>query len=127
MRKAGEIGLAEPVAMLVATAYEPRIDGETRPEEFERLVQEQQLRIREALTELTPDQGGKVESVALNAAEELHQSAEKFDVAGSKEVLQAALDRCNGATPLVLARERYTFYEPDRVAGPAGRPIGLWR
>lgn len=127
IQKAAETGLAEPVAMLVAAAYEPRIDGEERPEQFEQLVEKQQLRIRDALTELTADQGGKVESAVLSAAKELHRSAEMFDVAGSKEVLQAALARCNGAGPQSPPQERYTFNEPDRVTGPTGRPIGFWR
>lgn len=127
MQRAGEIGLAEPVAMLVATAYEPRIDGEELPEQFEQLVHEQQLRIRDTLAELTPDQGGKVESAALSAARELHQAADQFEVSGARRVLQAALDRCSGAPPGARLRVEYEFNEPRRVTGPTGRPIGLWR
>lgn len=118
--------LAPPVGNLVATVYEPRVDGVTYPSAFEELVTAQKSKLRRALASLSPSEGGAVEEVALTAANDLLAEAERYGLAETAALLRSALRRCDG--PQQPAPTEHNLpAPPQRVPGPSGKPIGLWR
>lgn len=118
--------LAHPVALLVATAYEPRIDNAPRCDEFDAQVSKERQRLRKSIQDLSSNQGGKIEAIALQTVERLLEKAIQYELDESVQALKASIDR---------GREVRKPEQPkpaklpaiDRVLGSAGRPIGLWR
>jgi hypothetical protein len=128
MTRARELGLAEPVAQLIATAYEPRLDGVTHPAEFEDAVALAKRSLRSALADVTPTQGGRAETIALRVAKGLRADAVDAGATPAVALIDEALDRCrNGLDCVAEESPQYTLVEPERVLNKAGRPIGLWR
>lgn len=122
--------LAEPVANLLATVYEPRIDQEVSNETFNRLVAAKQRELRNAIKGLTNRDGGRVEIIAKGVAKELIDEAEAANLTMAATQLVSALKRCSQIrTPGQNRAQGHTTKLPDieRVIGQSGKPIGLWR
>jgi len=118
--------LADPVALLVATAYEPRVDEDPNSHSYNEIIANEQLNLRTELDNITTSKGGHIEEVALKTSERLHHVAEEHALYKSAETLQSALTRSrevkNNAGPQPLELPNI-----ERVLGDNGRPIGIWR
>ena len=103
--------LAKPVAILLSVVYEPRVDGVNYPASFSNLVGETKDALREGLRTLGSQNGGKIEGFALERA---------------KTLIENAIERTE-TIPNKKPRETINTDGIDRIAGPSGKPIGLWR
>lgn len=122
--------LAEPVANLLVTAYEPRVETDESSNAFNKLLAGKKKELREAISNLTTRDGGKVEKMASTVTRELILEAEKSGLMGAVEQLNRALERCAQIKPAAEVREPMPAERlPDmaRVIGQSGKPIGLWR
>jgi len=122
--------IAEPVAELLATAYEPRFETEPYDDKFNRLVVHMQKQLQTAIKDLTSRDGGQIEVIAKQAAKELAEEAKNTDLTMAAAQLIAALERCDqvitaNQTPAMLQNKKLPDLE--RVIGQSGKPIGLWR
>lgn len=126
--KARERGLAEPVAQLIAAAYEPRLDADAPSPDFDAAVAVAKSDLRRALAEVTMTEGGRAESVALRVAKILRKQAEDSGASSAVQLIDEALDRCrHGISATTPDEQQAVLIEPERVLSRSGRPIGLWR
>jgi hypothetical protein len=121
--------LAEPVAWLLAAAYEPRQDSETCPTAFANQIKTAKRDLKYQLQDLTQASGGRIESIAENTARRLLKEADRLELRETASFLRAALSRCEnaGSTSVNQSDRRPKVPEPERVLDGSGRPIGLWR
>jgi len=121
--------LPEPVAWLLAAAYEPRQDAETFPTEFATEINTAKRHLKSQLQELTQASGGRIESIAEDTASHLLREADRLGLHETASFLRAALRRCDNAGPTSAPQldRRPKVPEPERVLDDTGRPIGLWR
>lgn len=118
--------LAEPVAWLLAAAFEPRDDVELPSEHFSHEVLRHQRELRNTIEKLRPREGGRAEALALHAARELRAAAEAEGLSGAAAILDSAIQRCRevkSRDPL----QPMDSPEIERIPGDSGKPIGLWR
>ena len=118
--------LADPVAHLLAAAYEPRVDTEYTNGPFDHLVKREQQHLSSLLTDMTADQGGQVESMAIESAKRLLVAADRAELTEAAQILRSAIERSSGHSPTSPSHD-ITVPEPERVHGSDGRPLGLWR
>ena len=118
--------LAKPVAILLSVVYEPRVDGVNYPASFSNLVGETKDALREGLRTLGSQNGGKIEGFALERAKTLIEAADQAQLHDSISLIKNAIERTE-TIPNKKPRETINTDGIDRIAGPSGKPIGLWR
>ena len=111
---------------MLSVVYEPRVDGVNYPASFSNLVGETKDALREGLRTLGSQNGGKIEGFALERAKTLIEAADQAQLHDSISLIKNAIERTE-TIPNKKPRETINTDGIDRIAGPSGKPIGLWR
>jgi len=121
-----ETHFAKPLANLLATVCEPRIDREECPTPFDEAISNANQELRKELQELSTKNGGSVEAITLKHANKLLTAADRHKVNGSFDLLRSAIDRCNQVGEHTSSQEA-ELPNIERILDESGKPIGLWR